>query len=99
MKCARKIRAAPAEREALLQAFGLFDSLSIELQPIDLAQALFEVEAVRPVDLLVQLEDPLAKQITQQLGFLCRDIHEHDDALPPHFGSCLKPALAFRLPV
>jgi predicted nucleic acid-binding protein len=42
--CLKKIRAAPAEREALLQAFGLFDLLSIELQPIDLAQALVLAE-------------------------------------------------------
>ena len=44
MKCARKIRAAPVERETLLQAFGLFDALSIALQPIDLAQALVLAE-------------------------------------------------------
>ena len=42
--CLKKIRAAPEEREALLQAFGLFDALSIEFQPVDLAQALVLAE-------------------------------------------------------
>jgi predicted nucleic acid-binding protein len=33
--CLKKIRAAPAERQALLEAFSLFDALSISLVTVD----------------------------------------------------------------
>ena len=38
--CLKKIRAAPAERQALLGAFSLLDRLSIALEPIDLGEAI-----------------------------------------------------------
>jgi predicted nucleic acid-binding protein len=38
--CLKKIRAAPAEREALLEAFSLLDALSISLETVDLDAAI-----------------------------------------------------------
>ena len=38
--CLKKMRAAPTKRNALLQAFSLLETLSIELQPVDLAGAI-----------------------------------------------------------
>jgi len=37
--CLKKIRAAPAEREALLEAFSFLDTLSISLEPVNLDAA------------------------------------------------------------
>ena len=42
--CLKKMRAVPSEREALLEAFSLLDALAIELQTIDLEQALAVAE-------------------------------------------------------
>lgn len=42
--CLKKIRAAPREREALLEAFSLFDTLSIALEPVDLRDAIMLAE-------------------------------------------------------
>jgi predicted nucleic acid-binding protein len=38
--CLKKIRAAPSERDALLDALSLLDALTIELQNVDLKQVL-----------------------------------------------------------
>lgn len=38
--CLKKIRAAPHEREELLEAFALFEALPIELNAIDLREAI-----------------------------------------------------------
>lgn len=38
--CLKRMRAVPAEREALLQGYSLLKSLSIELQPVDLVGAI-----------------------------------------------------------
>lgn len=37
--CLKKMRAAPVESEALMQAFSLFFELAIELEPVDLTEA------------------------------------------------------------
>ena len=42
--CLKKIRAAPREREALLDAFSLFNALSITLEPVDLREAITVAE-------------------------------------------------------
>jgi predicted nucleic acid-binding protein len=42
--CLKKIRAAPSEREALLQAFSLIDAVAIGWHNIDLEQALLLAE-------------------------------------------------------
>ncbi len=45
--CLKKIRAAPGERQALLDAFSLLDELAIALQAIDLAEAIALAERTR----------------------------------------------------
>jgi predicted nucleic acid-binding protein len=43
----KKIRAAPAERQALLEAFSLFDALSISLERVDLKAAIVLAERTK----------------------------------------------------
>jgi predicted nucleic acid-binding protein len=38
--CLKKMRVAPSEREALLQAFSLLNELPIALEPVDLREAI-----------------------------------------------------------
>jgi predicted nucleic acid-binding protein len=38
--CLKKIRAAPSERQALLEAFSLMGELAIALEPVDLREAI-----------------------------------------------------------
>jgi predicted nucleic acid-binding protein len=45
--CVKKIRAAPAEREALLEAFSLLDVLSISLETVDLKAAVVLAEQTK----------------------------------------------------
>jgi predicted nucleic acid-binding protein len=42
--CLKKMRASPAERQALLEAFSLFDQLSVVAEPIDLGAAIAVAE-------------------------------------------------------
>jgi predicted nucleic acid-binding protein len=45
--CLKKIRAVPAERQALLEAFSLLDGLSISLEAIDLGAAIALAERTK----------------------------------------------------
>lgn len=45
--CLKKIRALPSEREMLLQAYALFDRLSVTLETVDLAAALALAERTK----------------------------------------------------
>ncbi len=45
--CVKKIRAAPVEREALLEAFSLLDVLSISLETVDLKGAVVLAEQTK----------------------------------------------------
>ena len=45
--CLKKIRAAPAEREALIEAFCLLDALSISLETVNLAAAIVLAERMK----------------------------------------------------
>ena len=45
--CLKKIRAAPGERRALLEAFSLLDELSVTLEAVDLAQAMALAEQTK----------------------------------------------------
>jgi predicted nucleic acid-binding protein len=45
--CLKKIRAAPAERETLLEAFSLLDALSISLETVDLKAAVVLAEQTK----------------------------------------------------
>jgi predicted nucleic acid-binding protein len=45
--CLKKIRAAPAERQTLLEAFSLLDSLSISLVAVDLDAAIVLAERTK----------------------------------------------------
>jgi predicted nucleic acid-binding protein len=45
--CLKKIRAAPGERQALLDAFALLDELAIGLETVDLGEALALAERTR----------------------------------------------------
>jgi predicted nucleic acid-binding protein len=45
--CLKKIRAAPAERQALLEAFSLLDALSISLETVNLAAAIILAEQTK----------------------------------------------------
>jgi predicted nucleic acid-binding protein len=45
--CLKKIRAAPAERQALLEAFSLLDALSISLETVNLDAAIVLAERTR----------------------------------------------------
>ena len=45
--CLKKIRAAPAEREALLEAFSLLDALSISLETVNLDAAIVLAERTK----------------------------------------------------
>lgn len=45
--CLKKIRAAPHERQALLEAFSLLDELAIELHAIDLREAIALAEQTK----------------------------------------------------
>ena len=45
--CLKKIRRAPAEREALLEAFSLLDALSISLVTVDLDAAIVLAERTK----------------------------------------------------
>jgi predicted nucleic acid-binding protein len=45
--CLKKMRALPSERAALLQAFSLFDRLSIELEPVDVAATIVLAERTK----------------------------------------------------
>ena len=45
--CLKKIRAAPAERETLLEAFSLLDALSISLETVDLKAAIVLAEQTK----------------------------------------------------
>ena len=45
--CLKKIRAAPAEREALVEAFSLLDALSISLEAVDLGGAIALAERMK----------------------------------------------------
>ena len=45
--CLKKIRAAPGERETLLDAFSLFDALSISLETVDLKAAVVLAEQTK----------------------------------------------------
>lgn len=38
--CLKKMRAAPGEREALLEAFSLLDAVSIALEPVNLREVI-----------------------------------------------------------
>jgi len=42
--CLKKIRAAPAEREALIEAFSLLDALSISIETVNLDAAIVLAE-------------------------------------------------------
>jgi predicted nucleic acid-binding protein len=43
----KKIRAAPDERETLLEAFSFFDALSVTLEPVDLRAAIALAEQTK----------------------------------------------------
>jgi predicted nucleic acid-binding protein len=45
--CLKKIRAAPAERQALLDAFSLLDALSISLETVNLEAAIVLAEKTK----------------------------------------------------
>ena len=45
--CLKKIRAAPAERQALLEAFSLLNALSISLETVDLDAAIVLAERTK----------------------------------------------------
>jgi predicted nucleic acid-binding protein len=45
--CLKKIRAAPAERQALLEAFSLLDTLSISLEAVNLDAAIVLAEQTK----------------------------------------------------
>ena len=45
--CLKKIRAAPAEREAVLEAFSLLDALSISLDTVNLDAAIVLAERMK----------------------------------------------------
>jgi predicted nucleic acid-binding protein len=45
--CLKKIRAAPGEREALLEAFSLLDALSLSLETVDLEVAVALAEQTK----------------------------------------------------
>ena len=45
--CLKKIRAAPAERQALFEAFSLFEALSISLVTVDLDAAIVLAERTK----------------------------------------------------
>jgi predicted nucleic acid-binding protein len=45
--CLKKIRAAPAERQALLEAFSLLDALSISLEAVNLDAAIVLAEQTK----------------------------------------------------
>jgi predicted nucleic acid-binding protein len=45
--CLKKIRAAPGERETLLEAFSLLDALSISLETVDLKAAIVLAEQTK----------------------------------------------------
>jgi predicted nucleic acid-binding protein len=45
--CLKKIRAAPAERQALLEAFSLLDALSISLETVNLDAAVVLAEQTK----------------------------------------------------
>jgi predicted nucleic acid-binding protein len=45
--CVKKLRTAPSERQALLKAFSLFDSLAIGFELIDLAEVVTLAERVK----------------------------------------------------
>lgn len=45
--CSKKIRAAPAERQALLEAFSLLDALSISLETVNLDAAIVLAERTK----------------------------------------------------
>jgi predicted nucleic acid-binding protein len=45
--CLKKIRAAPAEREALIEAFSLLDALSISLETVNLDGAIVLAERMK----------------------------------------------------
>jgi predicted nucleic acid-binding protein len=45
--CLKKVRAAPAERQALLEAFSLFDALSVSLASVDLDAAIALAERTK----------------------------------------------------
>jgi predicted nucleic acid-binding protein len=45
--CLKKMRALPSERDALLQAFSLFEDLSITLETIDLAATIALAERTK----------------------------------------------------
>ena len=45
--CLKKIQAAPGERETLLDAFSLFDALSISLETVDLKAAVVLAEQTK----------------------------------------------------
>ncbi len=45
--CLKKIRAAPAERAALIEAFSLFDALSISLETVNLDAAIVLAERMK----------------------------------------------------
>jgi predicted nucleic acid-binding protein len=80
--CLKKMRAAPSEREALLEALSLLDALSIELQNIDVTQTIVLAErtALTVYDAsylwlaralgveLVTLDDRLARADEKLLG-------------------------------
>jgi predicted nucleic acid-binding protein len=45
--CLKKMRASPGERPALMNAFSLFDRLSITQEPIDLGEAIVLAEQTK----------------------------------------------------
>ncbi len=45
--CLKKIRTAPFEREALLDAFSLFSDLSVAVEPVDLRKAISLADATK----------------------------------------------------
>jgi predicted nucleic acid-binding protein len=45
--CLKKIRAVPAERQALLEAFSFLDALSISLETVNLAEAIVLAERMK----------------------------------------------------
>jgi predicted nucleic acid-binding protein len=45
--CLKKVRAAPDERQALLEAFSLFDALSVSLAAVDLDAAIALAERTK----------------------------------------------------
>jgi predicted nucleic acid-binding protein len=66
--CLKKIRAVPAEREALIEAFSLLDALSISLETVNLDGAIVLAERISYLWLahargaeLVTLDDRLAR--------------------------------------